>query len=289
MQIKQQFFWILDDGVGPYIIRSDHGHGYRDPLRKTDQVRRKVSIELDLNDFFEDPIVVRLCPLQAGQYHPRIYRPRNHPLTEETYAHSWSDSVKSVRSILVRLEEAFLVVEPHHGNTNTFGHEFRQLLILACTEVESACKAILVANGYPAPTNGRWQTSDYVKLIKPLYLNQWEVALTRSPRYPSFAPFRAWDIAKPTKSLDWYNAYNITKHDRENHLHDATLERAIHAAGAAYALTVAQFGQFGFKDSARSEIDTFRVAKAPNYSFEDHYIPPDPPPAGKWVPCNYSF
>lgn len=275
--------------MGPYIVRSDKGHHHLDPLRHNDQVCRKTNIEQDLNDYFDKTVVVKQCPRLPGQYHPRIFRPRNCPPTEETYSDCWFDSVKSVRSILVRLEEAFRVVEPDHRNKKTFGHEFRQLLILACTEVESACKAILVANDYRTLHPERWNTKDYVNLIKPLYLNQWEVALTRSPRYPSFAPFGAWDITKPTQSLDWYNAYNITKHDRENKLHDATLERAIHAAGAAYALTIAQFGHFGFDGPGIFEIDTFRVVKAPNYSLEDHYIPPDPCAAGQWVRHNYSF
>lgn len=37
------------------------------------------------------------------------------------------------------------------------------------------------------------------------------------------APFSTWDSKQPTQSLQWYAAYNFTKHDREANLNKATL------------------------------------------------------------------
>lgn len=47
---------------------------------------------------------------------------------------------------------------------------------------------------------------------------------------------------KESKSIPWYNDYNMTKHNREEHLCFAKLSHAIESVCAAVILLCAQFG-----------------------------------------------
>lgn len=285
--VDDEFFWVVDDDAGPYRVRNDQGRLL--PLARGDDIPRQADPLRDIKSRFGAAADVTLSPLQPGQYHPRIFRPRNQPGTGKMYSHPWTDSVKAVRNILSRLEQVFQVIEPRKKNDRVFGHELRQLLILACTEVESSCKAIMKANGYAPPATAQWKTADYVKLVQPLHLAAWEIALTRSPRYRRFSPFQGWNSTTPTQSLPWYHAYNQTKHDREGHLADATLKHVIYAAGAAYLMVWAQFGQFGFRRLGLTEVDAFQVGKMPVYPLNEHYVPPGIAPGATWTPQHYTF
>ena len=93
-----------------------------------------------------------------------------------------------------------------------YGHKIRELLLLACMEVESSWTAVLKINEYG---KGRLTTQDYVKLLSPMYLDRYWVNLP-SYKYPSIKPFEGWDAEDPKPSpCHWYHAYNQTKHDRE--------------------------------------------------------------------------
>jgi hypothetical protein len=149
-------------------------------------------------------------------------------------------SFVALRLLLAKMLDLFENIEPAAGNRHVFGHKVRELLLLAAMEAEASWAAVLKANRYIA--KGRVQTGDYVKLLNPMVLDSYSLKLTSYPAFPSFAPLRGWDRKKPTKSLDWYNAYNETKHNREEHLDAATLERAVHSVGAAVVMFYAQFG-----------------------------------------------
>jgi hypothetical protein len=151
-----------------------------------------------------------------------------------------TQSFVALRLLLAKLVEVFENIEPAGQNLQVYGHKVRELLLLAAMEAEASWPAVLKANGYIP--NGRLQTGDYVKLLNPMLLDSYSLGLTSYPAFPRFGPLRGWDPAKPTQSLDWYNAYNETKHNREEHLDAATFERAIHAVGAAVVMFYAQFG-----------------------------------------------
>ena len=105
------------------------------------------------------------------------------------------------------------------------------IIILACTEVEAQWKGVLEANGL-TPSGSYFKTTDYVKLLPVMKLDQYEVALIRYPRISATGPFMGWDATKPTKSLSWYAAYNQVKHDRETKFEEASLQHAIEAVAA---------------------------------------------------------
>ncbi|MBU6370761.1 MAG: hypothetical protein KGH93_00140 [Patescibacteria group bacterium] len=200
----------------------------------------------DLKDWvfksFGDPEPVE-SDYQLGTFYKRIWRPmacgcRPWELNSQE---KLNESFVSLHIILNKLENLFETIEPNKDNLSTYGHKIREILLLACMEVESAWTAVLKENAYPLP-KGDFTTNDYVKLKEIMFLDVYELALQSYPDFPAFMPFKDWNVAKPTTSLSWYDAYNKTKHDREENLRFATLENAVYAVGAAVVMFHAQFG-----------------------------------------------
>ena len=145
--------------------------------------------------------------------------------------------------LLDALQALFLVVEPEPAGLSAYGPRMRELLILACTEVEDGWSHFLRAAGRSAGARG-WSTNDYVALKDKLYLSEYQLSLQPYANVPAARPFDGWDPARPTASLDWYNAYNKTKHDRSGSLNQATLYRCIQAVAANVVLFCVRFSPF---------------------------------------------
>ncbi|RYE38341.1 MAG: hypothetical protein EOP48_27245, partial [Sphingobacteriales bacterium] len=109
-------------------------------------------------------------------------------------------------------KKLFNYIEPAIANLSAYGHKIRELLILACTEVECLLVKALIENGYDE--RDRYSTNDYVKCKSLLGLDDFEVKLIQYSSVKSFRPFKGWDASSPTKTLLWYNAYNSVKHNR---------------------------------------------------------------------------
>jgi hypothetical protein len=184
-----------------------------------------------------------------------------------------TQSFVALSLLLTKMLGIFENVEPAGANIGVYGHKVRELLLLAAMEVEASWAAVLKVNGYSSGT--RLSTNDYVKLRDVMLLDSYSLTLTSYPTFPRFAPFEGWDAADPTKSLDWYDAYNATKHNREEHLDAATLQRAIHAVGAVIVMFYAQFG-FQFK-TGDQQLPFLRSIFTMNFDGERHphsyYIP----------------
>jgi hypothetical protein len=152
-----------------------------------------------------------------GTYYKRIWRPLacgGRP-PNVVYQEKLNESFVSLRILLTKLENLFETIEPNQANLSAYGHKIREIILLACMEVESSWTAVLKENGY---SSARLSTNDYVKLLKPMFLDAYELSLQSYPHFPKFTPFGGWDGSNPTTSLSWYDAYNKTKHDREENL-----------------------------------------------------------------------
>jgi hypothetical protein len=227
------------------------------PLARLDDFRRGHRI-VDLVD----------ATMTPGRYFPRVYRGPERPAIDVP---ARTATMRAARSLFTRLRDVFQVVEPTRLHDAVFGHELRQLLMLASTEVESSWRAVLTANAYPVGA-GRWGTNDYVKLLGPMKLDEYVTTLASHPEYGEIAPFAGWDAASPTRSLAWYDAYNATKHNREDELHRATVRAVIHAMAAVHVVTVAQFG-FDEVERGHFHADEFNFEHTPTW-FSDAYIRP---------------
>lgn len=210
-------------------------------------------------------------------------------------------SFVALRILLSKLQDLFETVEPNETNLLAHGHKVRELLLLACMEIESSWTAVLKENNYG--TTQRFTTNDYVKLAIPMFLDAYEVQLQSYSSFPKFAPFNGWNKINPTSSLPWYDAYNKTKHDREGNLKFANLENAVMAVGAAVVMFHAQFG-FNFGYGGLNQKTTlirniFRISTPALSKYEkEFYIPkvslsgeprPAPTPSSDWVLMDYPF
>lgn len=124
------------------------------------------------------------------------------------------------------------------------------------------------------------------------------LSLQSYPGFPQISPFKDWDPGNPTASLDWYDAYNRTKHDREDNLSLATLDNAVKSVGAAVVMFYAQFGfTLGptggdlkspiIRNIFRSQVDFekhWQECYVPRFTLVDN----DPKPlSSDWTPTNY--
>jgi hypothetical protein len=209
-----------------------------------------------------DPSSVRRCvEVDLGTYFPRVWRPSYESV--EKGPGSWShrhsggnpDLVKQSLVVLeMRYQELthiFRTVEPVAANLKVYGHRIRDLLNACCMEFEAACRGVLSANKYSPKTKKgdpidrkHWSTNDYVKLRDPLILRTYEVSLVDFPKLGKIKPFEKWDENDPTKSMEWYCAYNAVKHDREKNFTQGQLKHCISAFCAQSAMIQAQFGPY---------------------------------------------
>lgn len=230
--------------------------------------------------------------MTAGQYYPRMARPNS--ISQETSPGHNPDKSGSLRrsrsmgtgqlhALIDQLERICQTVHPDTQNFGCFGHDTRNLLILTCTEVEAQWRNILVANNY---IKDRFNTNDYVKLLSAMRLDEFEVELSWYPWIQPLKPFQNWSTQNPTQSLDWYDAYNKAKHDRENNFHEATLIRSIHAIAGCFVMFCAQYGwDFALRgENALSSF--FRLTGAPRWPAAEIYVPPY---GSGFIPTPYPF
>lgn len=183
--------------------------------------------------------------LEVGRVVAGVWRPGLYYQNQTLQALGGSEvslrsAEQALRLLVERLDEMLLYIEPSAHGLAAYSHKTRELLILACTEVENQLKQYLRLAAYEKEDD--LSMADYVRLEPKLYLR--EFALTLRP-YEGLGPltaFRGWDAARPTRSLRWYDAYNKTKHDRTRHFEEATLANCLSAVAANVVLFCARVG-----------------------------------------------
>jgi hypothetical protein len=115
------------------------------------------------------------------------------------YGYRYTQSAVAAASLFDQLVEIFRHVEPSTSNYLTYGHKIRELLLLACTEIESEWRAVLEENTRKESWRQRYSTTDYVRVGEPLHLGDYSVDLTDYGHLGSFAPFDKWSDVAPTK------------------------------------------------------------------------------------------
>lgn len=149
---------------------------------------------------------------------------------------------QALKILVQKLDEILLYIEPSSHGLTSFGHKMRELLILAATEVENHWKALMAKAGIISP--GPFSTNDYVKLCDKAHLKDFLIQLRRYQTVAPIKPFENWSSKNPTASLSWYQSYNKTKHDRDKHFDESTLQAAIDAVAANVVMHCVRFGPF---------------------------------------------
>ena len=181
--------------------------------------------------------------LDVEQFYPRIARPlMGTDLLRSPSAQIEMSVVANGRWQLTTLKRSLericLTIHPSDETLAVYGHDIRNLLILAATEVEAHWRGVLLTNSSPLK---RFTTADYVLLADIMRLREYSVSFPSFPWLEPIKPFGSWDSNCATKSLPWYDAYNATKHDRENAFNSAQLRHAFAAVAACSVMLAAQF------------------------------------------------
>lgn len=143
--------------------------------------------------------------------------------------------IMAARLIIDDFERLFEFVEPHTSNENVFSHRIYELLLRTCTEVESCCKGILVANGHAAKS-----MDDYKKIEQSSYLSGYTVQYSNwLPDKYIAQPFSNWATGG---TLPWYKAYNDVKHDRCQNFSLASLKNLLDAICGLLCIIYSQIG-----------------------------------------------
>ena len=215
--------------------------------------------------WFADGYELAECTLPPGQYYKRIARPTGaYPHDPISYPdlRPYESQLATFASQLFALTRTFTsicqTVQPATENLNVYGHDIRNLLVLASTEVEAQWKAILRANGVE---QARLDRRDYKGLLDALRLDEYEIGFPFYPWLEPMRPFAEWRDG----TLRWYTAYNNVKHGREEFFPQATLENAAMAMLACVVMFVAQFGNVQNSRIKSELFDFFRVVRRPKW------------------------
>lgn len=279
---KSGFVWQIE---GCKAHRYDTGNGL--PIREVSPGKNIVEAlrkEFSYTKFYE-------LNLRPVEYFPRMARPgSSHPSDGPGYnPASDRDLVATSRGQLnalrEQLERICRVVHPTNETFGTFGHEIRNLLILACTEVEAHWKGVLKANRHQADS-----TNNYVKLSEAMKLREYAISFPYYPWLRPIKPFDGWGLGtSPTKDLEWYDAYNAVKHDRETEFGKAKLQHAFSAVAGCVVMICAQFGwAFALRD-VESISSFFELDQFPQWQPSNVYTPARSGMASSWVPKHYRF
>ena len=179
----------------------------------------------------------------------------------------YSNQLRQLEIILSDVAEVFKVIAPHHKQRSVYGHAIRNIIILACTELDSRMQSILADNGV-RPDAKYFEMKDFYKLKEPLKLDEYELSFYRYGDLGTFSPFSTWES---NKQLPWYKAYNHIKHNREKHFTEANLFNAINAI-MGYAIII--IAQYGYRNELWRETvgKIIQVNKEPQWQLDDFYI-----------------
>jgi hypothetical protein len=235
--------------------------------------------------------------LAPGKYYPRMARPLDqHPNESLGYCPGVKDTTNEIAmyqgqliALTRDLQRICQTVHPTDATFTTFGHDIRNLLILACTEVEAHWRGVLIANEAAKPGQ-RLNTNDYVKLASPMRLPEFVISFPFFPWIKPFKPFEKWGATEePTKEIEWYDAYNEVKHDREGNFARATLRNAFHAVSACAIMMWAQFGHPNYFGEHSELRGFFHLSSGPKWSPSELYTFPYQGHASDWVPVPFNF
>jgi hypothetical protein len=176
---------------------------------------------------------------------------------DREYASNAEHYVRAFILIQNDLRSIFEYLEPSDECRAAYSYRIHALLMRTCIEVEANFKAILEENLFTPPTRRSLNMTDYRKVDASHHLSSYEVMLpiwNGSP--PILRPFDAWRSTRglPSASgvgLSWYQAYNASKHDRQDAFKKANLENLVMAVAGLLVLISSQFQDEEFSAGPR--------------------------------------
>jgi hypothetical protein len=168
---------------------------------------------------------------------------------EPEYAKNPEHYVRAFTLILNDLQSIFEYLEPSDECRGAYSYRIHALLMRTCIEVEANFKAILEENTFTPPQHGLLNMIHYRKVDATHHLSSYEVMLPiwngTSPILKPFGPWRSWRgrcMPQGEKiSLPWYQAYNASKHDRQDEFKKANFGTLVDAVAGLLVLISSQF------------------------------------------------
>ncbi|MFN8673464.1 MAG: hypothetical protein U0457_15440 [Candidatus Sericytochromatia bacterium] len=196
---------------------------------------------------------------------PLMYRPGPPntlaPFYEETETPEAINNLSSYNLLKNDLRQIFEFIEPDPINETAFSHRTFELLLRACTEVESLCKQIFERNGHSLNHANIIRYSDLEGAMK---LSEYKVK-SYGFIYPIFSPFESFnDPIKVNRSPQWYKDYNSVKHNRFTNFSKCSLKNVIYSVGGVYVLLVAMYG-IGFDHNLKYSYNLARMVDTPSF------------------------
>lgn len=182
----------------------------------------------------------------------------------------------ALRVLVQQLDNLLLYIEPSPDGLNCYSHKTRELLILACTEVENQWRAILEKAGCTPQNSRAFTTQDYSRIIGKVFLEEFTVKLRNMTFSDTLKPFEGWSVSSPTQSLVWYDGYNKTKHNREANFNCATLKHVIEAIAANIILYSVRFRPLSLINNTNnfsSLINQMFQIQMENSAIDSFYLP----------------
>lgn len=210
--------------------------------------------------------------LQPNHYYPRMWRGGSNTLNALMGdREARTASITATSGIYDMLASIYRTIEPDPDNKAVFGQDLRMVHILACCEVEAACRGVLNAHGYTIPPEANRRhpnMRDYWKLCGPMRLDQFMVKPRLFPKWGEIRPFKGWG---EKSHLDWYQDYHAVKHDGAVSLAKANLGNVISAVAALDILLDAQFGLDTSSEIAAPKLSQFLIEEQPTWKPEEGY------------------
>lgn len=162
-------------------------------------------------------------------------------LADHMYADRPEMYIRSFDIIQHDIRHLFDYIEPDDQNMSTYSMKIYDLYVRICLEVEANFKAVLFENKYSRKPED-WTIKDYFKINKTYHLYGYRITfpIWRGER-ATFLPFAEWDSAE-YKPLSWYQIYNKCKHNKYEHMPEASFGNMLNAFAGLFALLSAQFG-----------------------------------------------
>lgn len=165
-------------------------------------------------------------------------------IRDKEYAKSPDHYVRAFLMIQQDLQKLFEYVEPSEECLKTYSYRIHALLIRTCIEIEANFKAILNENIFTPEINQYGKpilNIGVYKIINSTHrLSSYEVMLPIwNGDKKIFQPFQSWK--EKNGVLNWYQAYNDSKHDRQDKFKLANIENLLDAVTALLILLSSQF------------------------------------------------
>jgi hypothetical protein len=172
-----------------------------------------------------------------------------------------------IRAFLLIQEDLlklFEYVEPCDENSDTISLRIQELLTRVCIEIEANFTAILKENTYT--NSGNWNLKNDYSLIDFTHkLSAYKVKFPvwRGGKH-TYSPFANWATKSNENwhALNWYQAYNKSKHDRHLHFNKATFDTLLNAVSGLIVLLSAQFMSESYSPNLKS------MGISGNYSYD---------------------